>query len=265
MAKTTTTRPPRAKQGPRNKSVAAKKGKPQAFKLPITDYLLLLEAYYQPELSEMPWASEDDRWAELLFCLLYEASGQADAAIARSAVATLRYLGLATLESLSGKDASGNGNGAEPTGEGAATVTEILRRHGFEDPEGAMRLLAHTASSVDKAWGQVQVFLYNHGQAMIDELAETIVSDDAPEDTVRASAALWLQNTLNLPVMVERPAITSLRRRFDVSVDELMDAADKVGLNVAILDDLVSLSDGDEEFEAWLEAALAVAGSAEPA
>ncbi len=259
MARTsTTTRPAGAKQA--KKSAAQKKATTRTNKLSLTDHLLLLEAYFQPELSEMPWASEDDRWAELVFCLLYEANGQADAAIARSAVMTLRYLGLASLESLA--DIGAAEKEATSRSESGAAVAEILLRHGFEDPEAAVRTLSRAARSVKEAWGQVQVFLYNQGQAMLDELAQAISSDDAPEDTVRAAGALWLQNTLNLPVMVERPAITSLRSRYGASLEELMDAADQVGLNVAILDDLVTLAEGDEQFEAWLDEVLSSNGSA---
>lgn len=250
MTKTTSTRRP-----------PAKPSSSRAKKITLGEHLSLLETYYKPELAQMPWASEEDRWSEFLFCLLYEASGQADAAKARAAVMTLRYLGLDSVESLraiaAGDEDSPDGGGPE------AAIAEILKRHGFDDPQRAVGMLAQAASRVDKEWGQLQVFLYNHAQTMIDELAQA-VGAEVPEETVRAAGALWLQNTLNMPVMVERPAIAALRRRYGASVEDLMDAADKVGLNLAILDDLVNLADGDEEFDTWFAEAVSSNGNLPP-
>ncbi len=219
----------------------------------LVEHLALLEAYYQPELADMPWASEDDRWAEFVFCLLYEARGRDDAAITRNAVVTLRYLGLVTIDVLS---SVGDG---EKRDDRAAAISEVLRSHGFADEaaEKAVRMLVEAATNVDKTWGKLQVFLYNHGQSMLDDLATNLSSAALPEDDLRAAGALWMQNTLNIPVFVDHPAVESLRQRYGATVDELMDAADQAGINLAILDDLVELAEGDQQFEAWLTEAVA--------
>ena len=210
--------------------------------LDMQAYLGLLREARPADLAGLPWLSEHDRWTELVFCLLDECTAQGSDVV-RALVATLDYLGLTRAAVLSGL---GDGQG-----ERRAVVEYVLAAHGFTPQETgqAVDLLAELGKAVQvKHGGKMQRYLRTQGIKMRDELVALLGAAPLPEEQLRFAVTHWLQNALNLPVPLEHPRVLEFLARNKVSLDQLVDAAEALDLNLAYVDDLLA---ADLEEEDW--------------
>lgn len=137
---------------------------------------------------------EDDRWAELIFCLLNQYNLQNTQAV-RMAVNSLQYLGLLEIDKLSLFETPGN--------EDVVVLAYILKQHAFseENIRHAVKLLVHVASAVRKDYGgKIQTFLRRHGEAMRNELMNSFYEDSLETEQLRYAISHWLQNAMSLPI-----------------------------------------------------------------
>ena len=185
-------------------------------------------------LEEYPWEWEDDRWHEFLCCTLIAAIGQGQEV--RRALQTLREMGMLTQDGLADAEARDLG-----------LLSEVLRRHGFDgesgDPEELALLLVAVARVVRTKWkSRLQRFLREHGDRMAAELAGAMTAGGVSREVARKAAVLWLQNVANLPIVDTDDAhLRRFRSAFALSNQALLDVADRTGVNVSVLDDLLAL------------------------
>jgi hypothetical protein len=131
-------------------------------------------------------------------------------------------------------------------------VATVLLGVGYSESEArqAVAALAETAENVERHYdGKPQRYLREYGERMLEELPERFAFDEFGDEDVRYAFTLWLQNVLNMPVTLRSPEMTVFCERYDVTVEELVAAADVQDINLALLDDLVA------EHVAELEAA----------
>jgi hypothetical protein len=195
---------------------------------------------HEADLGTYAWVSEDDRWAELVFCLLSR-FGDRDPESLRDTVATLGGLGLLDLEMLAGD--------ADPADRVAIVLDFVLRRGGFSASEAARaaRALRHVAEVIRRDHGgKLQRLLRRHGEALRDELVRAFGSDALAGDELGRAVSHWLQNALSLPISLESPAVAAFCARLGVTPQELWRAADELGLNLAVVDDLVEMDSAAE-------------------
>lgn len=197
----------------------------------------LQQLYEQHEfdLATYAWASEDDRWAELVFCLLLQCSEQ-EPELTRSAVAVLQSLFLIDVGKML--------HLSETTHEIRVIYAYVLRQHGFssDDVDLACSLLAHVANIVQHNYGgKIQRYLRRHGEVMRDELVSAFDSTSLDKSRMAYAISHWLQNVLSLPISLQHNAVVEFCQKSDVTPQDLWQAADELGINLAVIDDLLEM------------------------
>jgi hypothetical protein len=61
------------------------------------------------------------------------------------------------------------------------------------------------------------------------------------DDETRRIFTFWLQKVMNIPVLLLAPEVSEFCKKHEISAAELIEAADNLDLNVAILDELLKL------------------------
>ena len=212
-------------------------------------YVEELMLRYPVPTERYRWAAEEARWGELVYAILARIGAPG---VPSERAATARDL-LFEMNKLAVRDLAA----MEPSGTTSATshanaVATVLLGVGFSESEArrAVAALAETAENVERHYdGKPQRYLREYGQRMLEELPERFTFDEFAADDVRYAFTLWLQNVLNMPVTLRSPEMSVFCERYDVTVEELVAAADVQDINLALLDDLVA------EHVAELEAA----------
>lgn len=190
---------------------------------------------HESDIGDYAWMYEDERWAELVFCLLNQYNPENTSDV-RAAVSTLQYLGLIETEKLALLEQPGNEN--------AVVLTHILKQHGFSEKNAreAVTLLAHVAGVIRKDFGgKIQRYLRRQGEIMRDELINALGGKSLNKEQLRYAVSHWLQNALSLPISLEHPAVIRFCKKNGVGLEKLLHTADDLNLNIALVDDLLEL------------------------
>jgi hypothetical protein len=100
--------------------------------------------------------------------------------------------------------------------------------------------ITSVARGVREQWaGYVQRFLRRHNLAMIEELGNHLHDFGIERNAASRAAILWLQNVANAPVLMEDERVRDFCARFNVSREQLIEEADRVGVNLSVLEDLL--------------------------
>jgi hypothetical protein len=196
---------------------------------------LLVELYHAgtPFLQDYPWEFEDDRWAELLICSLTVGVG-IDPATARTSIDALKRMKMISVDGL-----------ASSSPEVRTFIDQVFIQHGCEGPNArkATKTIISLAEVVRRNWGgYLQRFLREHGQKMVEEFQRVLKTTGVSQEAAAKIAVLWLQNVANIPILLpEDVYIRSFCEDHKLSPQTLVDTADRLGLNVAVLDDLLAL------------------------
>lgn len=198
----------------------------------LKEELQELATRHSEVLTGLPWASEQARWAELVFCVINSVAQ--DPPAARDATAVLDGLGLLDTRALA--------QAGDPGHESAVVVRYALTHQGLS-PDAAKdvtALLARIATSLVEHYdGKIQRFLRHHGHAILDDLLGMVPAAGARGAEVQRGFTHWLQNAVELPISVlDRPVQEFLDER-GVSPAQLEDAADEVDFNLALVDDVI--------------------------
>jgi hypothetical protein len=93
----------------------------------------------------------------------------------------------------------------------------------------------------DSYGGKLQVMLRKYGNMMLNELESELGKGLAIErKQLRAAITIWLQNTLEMPVLLEDEILETFCQLHNITQDELVAAADRLDLNLAVLDELLA-------------------------
>lgn len=200
---------------------------------------LVVQLYrdYASEISKYLWPWEKARWYELVFCILTTiGEPQVLAGTTRRLTNTLSELGLLDLNALARLNPSEEAK--EEANSLLVTIDTLLQKVGFtpEKSRSAVTVICEAASSIQEKYdGKVQNYLRKYGTYMLDQIAEDFSFsqfDDAPR-----ALAIWLQNTLNMPVPASNPLADQACESLCVTYDALVEAANQQDINVALLDD----------------------------
>jgi hypothetical protein len=135
----------------------------------------------------------------------------------------------------------------------AQRILQSLSERSFSEQEAKRSLLAigEAAASLGVHHeGKIQRYLRHYGQRMLDELAEHFTFSQMDKADVNEAFCYWLQNVLNMPVSLVSRNMAAFCERFKVSQDDLLQVADEVDINLALLDDLVDRYMVDQKHEA---------------
>lgn len=190
---------------------------------------------HESDLATYAWASEDNRWAELVFCLLHQCCEQ-EPELTRSAVAALQSLSLISVGKMLYLD--------DRTHENRVVFAYVLRKHGFsdDDAELACQVLAHVANCIQHNYGgKIQRFLRYHGEVMRDELVRAFDGTMLDKPRMEYAISYWLQNALSVPISLQQDAVVDFCQKNNVNLQDLWQAVDDLDLNLALVDDLLEM------------------------
>jgi len=194
---------------------------------------LLQEAIqrHSEQLGSLPWASEADRWDELVFCLVnsYRPDRSRDARLITYHLSGLGLTTPATLQEL-----------IDPTSHRAIAVRTALASLDLADAEerGLLKDLAEAADAIQSQHeGHVHRLLTFLAEQLRDQLVDTLGKGQGSEALSRG-VTHWLQNTMSMPILLDSPALQQFRTEHGVNLGRLLAAAERVDLNIALLDDV---------------------------
>jgi endonuclease III len=211
----------------------------------------LQELYYRyrVQLQSYPWEWEEDRWDELIFCLLWR-TGRTSDIEARTAVRILKDLRLLSVSDLASLLL--DGNNVDMSQSNAVLIAEVLRRSGFSD-DGVvrgLRAIVQAAQSLEKNHkGKIQHYLRAYGERMLAELPQHFAFTELPEVDVHFAFCVWMQNTLSMPVPAWDERVQRYCDQLGITKSELLLSADNLDMNVAVLDDLIVRYMGEQDTE----------------
>jgi hypothetical protein len=184
-------------------------------------------------LAELPWASERDRWDELLFSTLVEVSPSV--AAASTALAIFRALDLTTPARLAVLN---------DDIEARSLASAILLRLAFvsgQTEKALAQLVAVGRTVQSQMGGKVQRFLRSYGERMRDDFVGQLVDEGGDAEVLNAAVTRWLQNVLAMPVSLRQRSLLEFAGETGAGIDEATNVADDLDLSVAALDHLVDL------------------------
>ena len=211
---------------------------------PETDVETMLLALLatQDLLPLSRWPFETARWYEFAASVLRVVG--ADAVSPRSIengseiLTRLGFLDVDELVAMANDDTAGT--------ESANLMEVVLVRCGFgrEAAHQAVSAIMEAANIISNRYGgRIQMLLRQQGEAMLDSVMAELPLRAVDDDTRRRIVTHWLQRTLDLPIPVSTRGIRLAASAHDATEDELIAAADRLHINIAILDELLARYD----------------------
>jgi hypothetical protein len=188
-------------------------------------------------LATQPWAMEDARWAELAFALMSRLSRQPDTVL-RDLVDELAGIGLLDVATLAAGPDSPGGEAAQ------RRLVQVMQERGLEPAEAARvaRGLGDLARGLQQHFaGRAQRYLRHYAEAMLRDLDRWFACTELTREELADVVTYWLQNAAVMPVSLVDESVRAFCDEFGFTTRELIDAADDLGLNLGLLDDLTLL------------------------
>lgn len=201
---------------------------------------------YSELFASQQWPSEGSRWVELLFALISRITCGSEDEI-RAALEELDSLDLLDIKVLSRVGAPDGAVDRESPH--TRRIAQVLSESGFTEEECQRSVLVmHEAakSLTEHHGGKVQRYLRKYGQRMIDELGDNFSFSSMGENDVKRAFTYWLQNVLDMPLLSEDESIQKFCRKLGKKSGELVEAADRLDINLAIVDDVIQMYLSDQ-------------------
>jgi hypothetical protein len=202
---------------------------------------IVLDLYraYEPLIDPHLWPWETKRWHELVFCLLTTISEpeilpETTREVTR-ALSEWRLLEVDVLASLNPSK-----NEQDASNPVLITMMTILQQSGFDADKAriAVTAICEAAAGLKQRYeGKVQKYFRKYGVLILDEVAQNFSFTQLNHEDTRKAFSIWLQNTLNMPVPVLSPIAEKVCEQLGAEYKTLIDAADKLDINVAWLDE----------------------------
>jgi hypothetical protein len=187
------------------------------------------------------WASEQSRWSELVFAILTRTSHKPHREI-RNIVYKLNILGLLDIHNLADIPIiNGNIKTDHPS---SKNLFGYLVEKGFTDKEAKNSILAvcEAANSLQLNFGgKIQKYLRNCGEMMIKELPKNFKFSKIKETDINYIFTYWMQNAMSMPLSLDDKNLQKFCSIFGADTSSLINEADKLDINLALLDDIVNL------------------------
>lgn len=200
----------------------------------IDELLIDLFDRYQDSFDKYQWPWELQRWYELVYCLFSTVEGRfGPNTRSASAVHVLVELGLLDIPALA--------RAGETTRQ---HLRMVLERTGFSGEQAGqlVETLSGLAKYLDETYqGKVQLLLRAFGLEMVDKVLQALPLEDSL-GTQNASLVVthWLQNVLNLPVLVLSPGLQTLLAETGAGMEEVLAVVDEQNINTALLDEILN-------------------------
>ncbi len=90
----------------------------------------------------------------------------------------------------------------------------------------------------------MQKYLRVYGERMLAELGQTFAFSALSPDQTHYAFTLWLQNVLNMPIALYTRELDVIAGERGLSSQVVVDTADGMDFNLAVLDDLMAAEAG---------------------
>lgn len=207
---------------------------------------LLFDSFISPQVRELAWPSELDRWYQLVFALLAQVFVPPKEDLGML-VSYLGNLGHLQVEKLAQIDLAAGG--VDSSAEEAGRILTILQEHGYSevDARRALTLLSQVACGLEAHYGgKVQRYLRSYGEAILADLPKIFSMTGFSDEEVRHMFAGWLQSVTNMPLSLENQKVEDFCQEHGITCADLYQAADNLDINFSIVDDLVTLAEARE-------------------
>lgn len=195
------------------------------------------------------WPSEHERWVELIFALVSTKSDKPQYEV-RDIIEELDDLGLLDVEELShipkvDNNIDFNSPYAKRVIESLSEsryTEEGVKKSGFTEEESKSSfLIMHEAakSLMEHHEGKIQKYLRKYGQQIVNEFAENFSLSGINKKDLEYAVTYWLQNVLNMPLGLETESSEAFCKELRITNEELVQEADKLDINIALLDDMI--------------------------
>jgi hypothetical protein len=216
-----------------------------------------LSIKYSDFFAYHQWTSEHKRWVELVFALVTKVSSKPDFQV-RPAIEFLDDCGVLEIKELSEIPKVGTSLDFDCSlaHRIVETLSEpILTEDGdtipaFDEIESKRILvvLHEAAKSLTQHYdGKVQLCLRKYGQKILDELCDKFLFGDLGDHEVKDAITCWLQNVANVPLYRRTEANKEFCEKLKISTEELVEEADRLDINIALLDDMIEQSIKDSK------------------
>ena len=184
--------------------------------------------------KNQPWLWEFDRWKELVFSLLARITAIPQSEV-RLLVEQMTDLDMLDIEALS---AIGD---ASPARE---HLTELMRGAGIEEDviPTALTTLQEAAQSLRQSYdGKIQKYLRRYGETMLREVHAHFHFTVIKPEEVADAFTYWLQNVVDMPLSLRDDALRAFSDHYGFTTTDVVEGADLIDMNLALVDDLVQL------------------------
>lgn len=192
--------------------------------------------------ADYRWEDEHSRWNELVYCIFAELTDHSYRD-ARSLSDKIFGLNLLELDDLADVQIMEDGK-VDPNNPRIRTVSEILSINGIEqsDIDKSLSAICKVAQSIQENYdGKIQKFLRKYGEEIVNEFDSHVSFSEVDRGTQSRILVKWIQNTLAMPLAFSNIYTVKFCQKQGVTYVELAEAADNIGLNGSVLDDLLEL------------------------
>lgn len=206
---------------------------------------LLKAMLFDPEIANQlgiyEWASETSRWNELVAILASEVClrSKDDMMEIINYLADLGHLDIPELAKIDVRS-----NKIDRANDEATKIIAVLVRKGLSEEQALNVLLplCQIAKRLNEDFGgKIQLYLRSYGETMLREALALFSLQGGSEDETRRVFTAWLQKVTNMPLLLLAPEVSEFCGKHEISVAELIEAADNIDMNVAIVDELLKL------------------------
>jgi hypothetical protein len=203
-------------------------------KVESNELLISLFDRYQDSFDKYQWPWEVQRWYELVYCLFSVVENRfGPETFSARAASVLVELGLLEIPALAKAD--------EKT---RLHISIVLERIGFskEQINLMVRALCDLAKYLEETYhGKIQLLLREFGMEIVNKILGNLpLSDTMGEQEASLVVMHWLQNVLNLPVLVPSLGLQTLTSETGAKDEEVLAIVDERNINVALLDDILN-------------------------
>lgn len=198
----------------------------------ILERLATLYVEAEPYLGHYAWPWEEERWHEMIVCAIISAGCSPE--LARLSLQVLTHMQLDSPAALN-----------QLTDRNVTTIKEVFAHSGMsaQEVDRSIAALRVAAALCMKRWGgKPQVFLRKIADSAAKDLTRELQSEGMTPSDADTLATLWLQNVISAPLLaVSSAGVKDFCLSEGITPGQLLDAADHVGLNVAVLDEVLAL------------------------
>jgi hypothetical protein len=187
-----------------------------------------------------PWIYENDRWKELIFALLTRIAPSLPEVGIRSLIDRMHGAGLLDVKYLARIAALPMKTKLRE--HQARLIMELLIESAFPEEAAKNGLVAVSEAALGLQShfdGKVQRYLRSYGEIMLADLKKFFSFSNLSDADVKHSFTYWLQNVLAMPLPLIDESWQISCRHYEIDPIHLIAAADDVGINLAVLDDLL--------------------------